>query len=140
MHDPVEDSASFFDLTISMNSAQTIYESLGEEKIKSLVSHFYKNVQNEADLRKLYPEDLQGAEERLFLFLIHVFGGPHTYLEQRGHPMLRKRHFQWPIDDKMKDSWLGCMLNAITQVEMDPGVKDAIEEYFVRAANHMINQ
>lgn len=123
-----------------MTSPQSIYESLGEEKIKSLVHCFYQNVAETPELRKLYPDDLAPAEERLFLFLIHVFGGPHTYLELRGHPMLRKRHFQWPIDGNMRNSWLNCMLTAIDEVGIEPKVKDAIQAYFVNAANHMINQ
>lgn len=123
-----------------MNSQQSIYQALGEEKIKSIVHNFYRNVAESNELRKLYPEDLAPAEERLFLFLIHVFGGPHTYLEQRGHPMLRKRHFQWPIDGEMRNSWLNCMLSALDKVEMETGVKEAMQGYFVKVANHMINQ
>lgn len=118
----------------------SIYESLGEEKIKWLVQCFYQKVAETPELRKLYPDDLAPAEERLFLFLIHVFGGPPTYLELRGHPMLRKRHFQWTIDSTMRNSWLNCMLTAIDEVEIDPEVKDAIQAYFVNAANHMINK
>ena len=123
-----------------MNSQQSIYEALGEEKIKSIVQNFYRNVENSDGLRKLYPEDLAPAEERLFLFLIHVFGGPHTYLEQRGHPMLRKRHFQWPIDGEMRNSWLNCMLSAMDKVDIETEVKEAMQGYFVKVANHMINQ
>jgi hemoglobin len=123
-----------------MNSQQSIYEALGEEKIKSIVHNFYRNVEESDGLRKLYPEDLAPAEERLFLFLIHVFGGPHTYLEQRGHPMLRKRHFQWPIDGEMRNSWLNCMLSAMDKVDIETEVKEAMQGYFIKVANHMINQ
>lgn len=122
------------------NSSQTIYESLGEEKIKTLVHHFYQHVTESPELRKLYPEDLAPAEERLFLFLIQVFGGPQTYMEKRGHPMLRKRHFQWPIDTQMRNTWLNCMIKAIDSVEMDNNIKEGIISYFVKAANHMVNQ
>lgn len=123
-----------------MNSTQSIYESLGGEKIKILVQHFYQQVEKSPELRKLYPKDLAPAEERLFLFLIHVFGGPHTYLEKRGHPMLRRRHFQWPIDEKMKAEWLKCMFQAIEKVEMDPNISQQIQAYFVQVANHMVNK
>lgn len=123
-----------------MNSPISIYESLGEEKIKLLVQYFYQNVAETKELKMLYPEDLAPAEERLFLFLIQVFGGPHTYLEQRGHPMLRKRHFQWPIDGDMRNSWLNCMLPAIEKVEMETEIKEALQGYFVKGANHMINK
>lgn len=122
------------------NSNQTIYESLGEDKIKTIVRHFYQHVAESPELRKLYPKDLAPAEERLFLFLIHVFGGPHTYLEKRGHPMLRRRHFQWPIDEKMKEEWLKCMFQAIERVEMDPNFSQQIQAYFVQVANHMVNK
>lgn len=122
-----------------MNSLQSIYESLGQEKIKLLVNHFYKNVEKTQDLRKLYPEDLAPAEERLFLFLIHVFGGPHTYLEKRGHPMLRRRHFQWAIDENLRNLWLDCMFQAIDQIEIETDVREALMKYFINVANHMIN-
>lgn len=124
-----------------MNSGESIYESLGEEKIKSLVHEFYIQVRQAPDLRKLYPdEDLTDAEERLFLFLLHVFGGPHTYLEKRGHPMLRRRHFQWAIDGKMRNLWLNCMFKAMDKTEMDIPVREQMMSYFIKVANHMINK
>jgi hypothetical protein len=44
-------------------------------------------------LGPMYPaQHLLGAEQRLQDFLIGRFGGPHTYIEQRGHPRLRARH------------------------------------------------
>lgn len=124
-----------------MNSGNSIYEVLGEEKIKNLVHHFYRHVKETPTLRRLYPEeDLAPAEGRLFLFLIHVFGGPHTYLEKRGHPMLRRRHFQWAIDDKMRNIWLDCMFRAMDKVEMETDIREALMNYFIKVANHMINQ
>jgi hemoglobin len=124
-----------------MNLNTSIYEALGEEKILSLVKHFYRKVSLTPPLRKLYPEeDLSAAEERLFLFLIHVFGGPHTYLEKRGHPMLRRRHFQWAIDESLKNLWLDCMFQAMDQVEIETDIREALMNYFINVANHMINQ
>lgn len=118
----------------------SIYENLGEEKIGRLVDLFYQQVEHTPELRKLYPDDLGPARERLFWFLSHVFGGPHTYLEKRGHPMLRKRHFQWPIGDSLRNSWLNCMLHALDQIEMETETRDGLIGYFVKVANHMINQ
>jgi hemoglobin len=123
-----------------MQDQLSIYDALGDEKIKSLVSHFYERVAQEPELRKLYPEDLSPAEDRLYWFLLHVFGGPSTYLEKRGHPMLRRRHFQWPIDVTLRDTWLKCMVYAIDQEDMDKEVRDAVMAYFLNAANHMVNR
>lgn len=117
-----------------------IYEALGEEKIRALVRQFYIHVTEESDLRKLYPEeDLSGAEERLYWFLLHVFGGPHTYLEKRGHPMLRRRHFQWAIDQHLRTVWMDCMLRAMDTIEMETDIREALMSYFVKVANHMVN-
>lgn len=123
-----------------MYEFQTIYESLGEAKIKALVHHFYQKVAETPKLLALYPEELEPAEDRLFLFLQQVFGGPQTYSEQRGHPMLRKRHFQWGIDGNLRNSWLNCMFAAMDKVEMDQNTKEAMMKYFVQVANHMVNQ
>lgn len=123
-----------------MNQAQTLYEVLGEETIKSLVHNFYQEVKLNPDLRNLYPQDLAPAEERLFLFLIHVFGGPHTYLEKRGHPMLRKRHFQWDIDQSLRDTWLSCMQKSMKSLDLSEDLMEHISAYFTKVADHMVNK
>jgi hemoglobin len=123
-----------------MNQGQTLYEVLGEDRIKILVHLFYLEVKNNPDLRRLYPEDLAPAEERLFLFLIHVFGGPHTYLEKRGHPMLRKRHFQWEIDQNLRNTWLSCMQKAMESLDLEKELMEHISTYFIKVADHMVNK
>ncbi|GAB2609788.1 globin domain-containing protein [Belliella aquatica] len=123
-----------------MHEFQTIYQALGEEKIKTLVHYFYQGVAANPALLALYPEELQPAEERLFLFLQQVFGGPQIYSEQRGHPMLRKRHFQWEIDGDLRNSWLNCMFAAMGKIEIDQNTKEAMMRYFVQVANHMVNK
>ena len=122
-----------------MNPFQSIYELIGEEKIKLLVRYFYEKVESTPELRKLYPEDLQPAERRLFLFLLQVFGGPETYSEERGHPRLRMRHLEWQIDPSMRDHWLNAMLFALDQIKPEQEVKELMMGYFIKVANHMIN-
>ncbi|MBS9522847.1 cyanoglobin [Litoribacter ruber] len=123
-----------------MHDFQTIYSKIGEEKIKKLVHYFYEEVALNPDLRALYPEELAPAEERLFLFLLQVFGGPQTYSEKRGHPMLRRRHFNWEIGGRMRDAWLNAMMKAMDKMDFDSTVKDQMLGYFVKVANHMVNK
>jgi hemoglobin len=122
-----------------MNPFQSIYEAIGEEQIRILVKNFYLEVAQNASLRKLYPEDLEPAERRLFLFLLQVFGGPSTYSEERGHPRLRMRHFEWKIDPSMRDHWLNAMLSALDKLNPEQNTKELMMQYFVQVANHMIN-
>lgn len=123
-----------------MSQQPSVYDQLGEEKIYRLVVGFYQEVESIPELRNLYPKELEPARKRLYWFLLHVFGGPSTYLEKRGHPMLRRRHFQWPIDAKMRDLWLSCMFKALDQISMTDETRDFMSTYFSRAAHHMVNR
>lgn len=123
-----------------MNPSQSIYELIGEDRIRLLTQYFYREVSQNPALKKLYPEkDLAAAERRLFLFLLQVFGGPQTYSEERGHPRLRQRHFQWQIGPEMRDHWLNAMLVALDKLDPDQDTKALMAGYFIKAANHMIN-
>lgn len=123
-----------------MNPFQSIYEAIGEEKLQDLTRHFYQGVAKNQELRKLYPKnDLQGAERRLYLFLMQVFGGPQTYSEERGHPRLRLRHMQWAIDPNLRNQWLNTMFEAMDQVAIDQEIREQMMGYFIKVANHMVN-
>ena len=122
-----------------MNSLALLYSRIGEKPIQDLVHHFYQQVALKPSLRALYPEDLVGAERRLYLFLLQLLGGPVTYLEERGHPRLRMRHMQWQIDPAMRDHWMNAMLVALDKVAFAQEDREALMEYFTQAANAMIN-
>jgi hemoglobin len=59
----------------------TIYEALGEAKIRKMVSLFYEKIEHDEVIRPMYPKDLAPTEDRLHIFLIQVFGGLTTYSE-----------------------------------------------------------
>lgn len=122
-----------------MNTSQTIYDLIGEEQIRLLTKYFYQEVAKNESLNALYPDNLAPAEERLFLFLLQVFGGPETYSEQRGHPRLRMRHAKWEINSDMRDHWMNAMLVALDQIPVESNIREAMMDYFTKTANHMIN-
>jgi hemoglobin len=119
----------------------TLYEEVGGMQFfEHLVVAFYDGVVADAVLRPLYPDDdLDGARRRLTLFLAQYWGGPTTYMEERGHPMLRARHLPFNVGRTERDHWLMCMAAAVERCT-DPGaVRDALMDYFVNAADHMRN-
>jgi hemoglobin len=79
-----------------------------------LVDAFYDGVATDEVLLPLYPEqpDLSGARHRLTLFLVQYWGGPTTYLDERGHPRLRMRHLPFHIGPLERDRWLVHMAAA----------------------------
>src|SRR5436853_1726013 len=119
-----------------------LYDAVGGEAVfRRLVARFYQGVALDPVLRPLYPdEDLAEAQERLTLFLIQYWGGPSTYSEQRGHPRLRLRHQPFAIGPAERDAWLGHMTAAVDSLDLAPGVRKALLDYFATASTAMINR
>jgi hemoglobin len=112
---------------------------------EQLVDAFYEGVATDDVLAPLYPDypDFGPARHRLTLFLAQYWGGPHTYMEERGHPRLRMRHFPFHVGPLERDRWLLHMSAAIERVctEVVDGDTVAAElmGYFVPAAEHLRN-
>jgi hemoglobin len=108
---------------------------------EKLVEVFYEGIATDEVLLPLYPEqsDLTGARERLHLFLAQYWGGPTTYMEQRGHPRLRMRHMPFVIGALERDRWLIHMAAAVEAATQDPEIRAELMAYFVPAAEHLRN-
>ena len=118
----------------------TVYEAVGGEPyFTALVKRFYAAVVDDELLRPMYPRDLEGAEERLRLFLMQYWGGASTYSDRRGHPRLRMRHNPYPVDIAARDAWLRAMVAAVEAEPPEEPMRSAILEYFVRSADFMRN-
>lgn len=118
----------------------SLYDRIGEENIFKLVDDFYEGIETDELIRRLYPDDLLPAKNRLKLFLIQALGGRTTYSDERGHPMLRRRHFQWKIGKEEATHWLKNMKIALDKADFDEVDKDEFWKYIYGAALHMINQ
>ncbi|MDR0480650.1 MAG: group II truncated hemoglobin [Gallionellaceae bacterium] len=122
----------------------THYERIGgAEKVRALVHRFYQLMDELPEaygIRKLHAEDLSGAEEKLFKFLSGWMGGPQLYVQEYGHPMLRRRHFPFAIDDAERDQWMLCMTQALDDVVSDAALRAELVAAFTKVANHMRNQ
>jgi hemoglobin len=118
-----------------------IYTAIGEDGFRRLVAAFYRQIPEDDILGPIYPrDDLAGAEERLRGFLIFRFGGPETYIEQRGHPRLRMRHAPFPVDAAARNRWMELMNRALDEVQFPPEVHAILEGYFESTATAMMNR
>ena len=112
----------------------------GKDFFTSLVKDFYQEIINDPILKPMYPEDdLEGAIERLTLFLMQYWGGPGTYSELRGHPRLRMRHAAFPIDFGARDSWLKNMTVALDNQQITDENRTKLWNYLQMAADSMVN-
>lgn len=118
-----------------------IYKAIGAEGIRQLVRAFYQQVPHDDVLGPMYPaEDLQGAEDRLRMFLIFRFGGPQDYLHHRGHPKLRLRHAPFAIDQTARDRWVSLMDNALLTCQFQPDATHVIRTFLASVASFLINR
>jgi hemoglobin len=120
---------------------ENLYNAIGgEQAFRRIVGRFYAEVAEDAVLRPIYPEeDLGPAEERLRLFLMQYWGGPHTYSDQRGHPRLRMRHAPFKIGPIERDAWLHCMRIAVDEENVPEPYRTQLWQYLEMAAQSMLN-
>lgn len=115
----------------------------GAEKVRELVRRFYElmDVLPEAyAIRKLHAEDLQSANDKLFMFLSGWMGGPQLFVAAYGHPMLRRRHLPFAIGDAERDQWLLCMNQALNEVVEEAALRLELSAAFCKVADHMRNR
>jgi hemoglobin len=118
-----------------------VYAAIGPEGFERLVAAFYRQVPGDDVLAALYPaHDLAGAERRLRDFLMYRFGGPATYIEQRGHPRLRIRHTPFRIGPMARERWLRLMDRAFAEVQLPDEAENLLREFFASTATFLMNQ
>ena len=118
-----------------------IYSMIGTEGFTRLVAAFYRQIPEDDLLGPMYPAtDLPGAEQRLRNFMMGRFGGPQTYIEQRGHPRLRARHSPFRIDQAARDRWMRLMNNALAETALPAEAEQILRKFFDGTSSFMINQ
>ncbi len=130
------------------SSKATFFELLGGEEqgmetLRNLVETFYDIMDSDPKaqpIRAMHPADLTSAREKLFMFLTGWTGGPQLYIERYGHPMLRKRHLPFSVDESARDQWMYCMIKAMHQLKMDETLMTKLAEQLYGVADFMRNQ
>lgn len=102
----------------------------GIDGLRRLVDDFYR-VMDEApaaaEIRRMHPESLELARDKLACFLSGWLGGPRLFREKYGAIAIPAFHAQWPIDEAHSQAWLDCMAEAIARQDYAP----AFAEYLL---------
>ncbi|WPC07063.1 group II truncated hemoglobin [Pseudomonas benzenivorans] len=102
----------------------------GIEGLRRLVDDFYRIMDESAvavDIRRMHPQSLEQARDKLACFLSGWLGGPRLYQEKYGAIAIPAFHAQWSIDEAHAEAWLGCMAQAIARQRYSP----AFAEYLL---------
>ncbi len=130
------------------SSKSTFFELLGGEErgvenVRNLVETFYDIMDSDVKakpLRAMHQPDLTEAREKLFMFLTGWTGGPQLYIERYGHPMLRRRHLPFAVDESARDQWMYCMIKAMHQLGFEDQLMAKLAEQLYGVADFMRNQ
>ncbi|WP_374033544.1 group II truncated hemoglobin [Bdellovibrio bacteriovorus] len=126
-----------------MSEEKKPYELLGGEQVlRQLCKRFYEimdAVPEAKGIRDMHPGNLQGSEEKLFMFLSGWLGGPGLFVEKYGHPRLRMRHFPFKIGKSERDQWMMCMVQAFDELQIAEPLRSELLHSLLRLADHMRN-
>lgn len=117
----------------------------GADGVRALVEEFYDAMGvHEPVLTALHQCDEAGkvsrvSRDRFALFLIGWLGGPDDYMAQHGHPRLRMRHANTPVDEAMRDAWLRSMAKAMDVRKVTGDVRSYLDARFAEVAEFLRN-
>jgi hemoglobin len=120
----------------------TPYEAIGgDEAVRALSEAFYDRIEAESpSLRAMLPRNTATSRRKLYEFLSGWMGGPQLYIEKRGHPRLRVRHFPFTIGGAEAEEWVRCMEAAMDDVGVGGELRRFLSSRFAISAEHLRNQ
>ncbi|WP_404341600.1 group II truncated hemoglobin [Pseudoalteromonas mariniglutinosa] len=123
---------------------KTPYEMIGgEQGARIIANRFYDIMATDEYAKPLYdmhPQPLDRIRQVFFEFLSGWLGGPDLFVEKYGHPMLRKRHMPFAIDQALRDQWMYCMNKTLDSEIDNPLLREGLRQSLAQLASHMINQ
>lgn len=123
-------------------AAPSPYEEIGgETAVRELAERFYDRIDAGAPtLRAMLPSDDSVSRQKLYEFLSGWMGGPDLYVEKRGHPRLRMRHFPFQIGVDEVAEWLRCMGEAMDELAVTGPLRTFLDDRFAQSAHWMRNR
>lgn len=120
---------------------EIVAREVGAEGLAAITAAFYRRVKTDDLLGPLYPEeDLEGAEKRLREFLQFRFLGAEAYVENRGHPRLRMRHFHFVIGEAQAKRWVELMEAAMEECATSAEARAVMLPFFAQVAEFLRNR
>ena len=114
---------------------------LGEIGIRQLVSDHY-DLLAQSDIKELFPKNsvaLEAAKERSADFFVQVMGGHPYYNENRGNPMMVKRHLPFKITADARKTWLNCYKELLPKLNLPDNLLKSYWDYLNVFSAWMVN-
>ena len=118
-----------------------ILEFLKEEGVRKLISDHYDKIRV-SSINHIFPtEDVifEAAKKNSADFFVQILGGPTYYNENRGAPMLVRRHLPFTITEEGRKVWLGIYKELLPALEMPDELLLSFWNYLDQFSIWMIN-
>ena len=89
---------------------------------------------------KWHPQEMDEVKARLTAFVSGWLGGPVTYPQNYGPPMIAPAAYGVPDRTKERDIWLDCARQALTDTVPEAALRELLDEALTAMAEHMRNR
>lgn len=116
-------------------------EHLKEAGIRRLVSDHYDALV-QSPIKDLFPsseDKLALAKQHSADFFIQICGGPDYFLQNRGQPMMAKRHAPFKITPYARSIWLTCYQPLLSKLDIPEHVTQSFWDYLNIFSAWMVN-
>ncbi len=116
-------------------------EEITEAGIRALLERFYLCL-SQSPIKHLFPsdiEELKKAGQTSADFFIQICGGPQYFNQNRGAPMMKRRHAPFAITPEARLHWLVCFENALEPVGCSEISKQSFWDYINLFSIRMVN-
>ena len=106
-------------------------KSIGEARMRKLISDHYEGIKR-SDIFFMFPqsdEAIEQAKVNASDFFIQICGGPAYFNQNRGAPMMAKRHAPFPITQNARITWLTLYMPLLNEL-IGEGVDEALVQSF----------
>lgn len=116
-------------------------ERLTEAGMRKLVSDHY-DLLSKSEVKHLFPriyEALEKAKQRSSDFFIQICGGHPYFNENRGKPLMAKRHAPFTITPEARVVWLECYKQVLSQLDLPESLIQSFWNYLNVFSVWMVN-
>ncbi|MFP6569397.1 MAG: hypothetical protein VB815_02685 [Dehalococcoidia bacterium] len=117
-----------------------LFEDLGgRENIDKVVDRFYDLIDQDPELRPIFPESMEQGRARQKLFLEEWLGGEPRYTTDIGPWQLRRRHAPFRVTETGAIRWVGHMELALLDCGASKELAAEIASFLRPVAFRMVN-
>lgn len=117
-----------------------LFEDLGgRENIEKVVDRFYDLIDQDPELRPIFPESMEQGRARQKLFLEEWLGGEPRYTTDIGPWQLRRRHAPFRVTETGAIRWVGHMELALLDCGASKELAAEIASFLRPVAFRMVN-